>query len=241
MTNEYIVEFRFKVVQLQLRRDWLDSDLLLLTKKKQIVAIYVTVILCIRTVNSSRTARAEFKVTMRNWKPNNFGWIFSALWVKLANCFIRFYGKFRSCRWRHQSELLRYDQRFNSPALTLFDGFNRPDWSDCDAKLSPLESSCSARISRINRSARLQCSGAWGWVRFWTVGDSLADIKADSGAHRKSATSRMQSVSARTKLSFAKVSLCSRWNGKVFFAFVASSNTFAVLTSKSVSAGSSGA
>lgn len=99
---------------------------------------------------------------------------------------------------------------FNSPFFTVFDGFKLPDWSCCEARFKPLDSSWRARIKRINRSALLQCSGACGCVRFWTVGDSLADIKADSGAQRRSATSRMQSVSARTKLSFANVSLCSR-------------------------------
>lgn len=102
---------------------------------------------------------------------------------------------------------------FNSPFFTVFDGFKLPDCNCWDARFNPLDKSCSARINNINRSARLQCSGAWGWVRFWTVGDSLADIRADNGAHRESATSSMQSVRARTKLSFANVSLWSRWNG----------------------------
>lgn len=65
-------------------------------------------------------------------------------------------------------------------------------------------------MSKMSRSARLQCSGACGCVRVCTVGDSLAAIKADNGAQRRSATSRMQSVNAKTKLSFASVSLCSR-------------------------------
>lgn len=62
----------------------------------------------------------------------------------------------------------------------------------------------------MRRSARLQCSGACGCVRFCTVGDSFAAINADNGAQRISATSSMQSVNAKTKLSFARVSLCSR-------------------------------
>lgn len=99
---------------------------------------------------------------------------------------------------------------FLLPFLTVFDAFKLPEFNCCEAKFKPLDKSWRARIKRIKRSARLQCSGACGCVRFWTVGDSVADINAESGAQRKSATSRMQSVSARTKLSFANVSLCSR-------------------------------
>lgn len=56
------------------------------------------------------------------------------------------------------------------------------------------------------RSERLQCSGAWG-----AIGAS-ADIIADNGAHFASATSKMQSHSAKTKFNLANVSLWERSN-----------------------------
>lgn len=76
-----------------------------------------------------------------------------------------------------------------------------------DAKFNPDDKSWSALIRRINLSALLQCSGAWGWETCCVVGDSPAPISADNGAHLISATSRIQSVNANTKFSLAKVSL----------------------------------
>lgn len=59
--------------------------------------------------------------------------------------------------------------------------------------------------SKTNRSDRLQFSGACG-----AIGAASADIRADSGAHFASATSKMQSHSAMTKFNLANVSLCVR-------------------------------
>lgn len=149
-----------------------------------------------------KTAREKWKGRKeRNWKS------FSILFFPLI-CFSTlgiwnevnyFFFREAICRWR-----------LFSPFFTVLDGFKLPAWSCCCARFIPLDSNCIARIRRINLSALLQCSGACGWFIFCTVGESLADIKAESGAQRRSATSKIQSVRATTKLSFASVSLCSR-------------------------------
>lgn len=106
----------------------------------------------------------------------------------------------------------RNPAQLNIPFLTVFDGFRCPLWRCVEARFIPDESRFSARTSSTSRSARLHCSGAWG------VRDRASiEIRDDRGAQRESATSKMQSVKAMTKFSFARVSLCSRCNGKKLF------------------------
>lgn len=97
---------------------------------------------------------------------------------------------------------------FDLPFLTFDEGFKLPLLNCWEAKFKPDDNSCNALTSNTKRSALLQCSGACGGICGWSF--EAAAIKADNGAHRESATSCIQSVRARTKFNFDKVSLCSR-------------------------------
>lgn len=101
----------------------------------------------------------------------------------------------------HQNFLVK-QTKTNSPFLTVLLGLNWPDFNCCVASVKPEPSNCNALTNNTNCSA-LRPNSVWGCTRV------VESTSAANGAVLEAAKSRIQLLSASTKLIFARVSLCS--------------------------------